>query len=291
MTDDPGSGPGLTRPDGHAQAAPGGAANGLVRARFWVTAAALVLAVGAPLMMLAGPAAWRMGLLDLRASMWGVAVAAQSVSALAGLFAIGAIGLHLVAPPRRGVILGIAALVLSLLVGFRIYAVELQRDSLPPVWDAQTDWSAPVALSPAQLAARGGDAAPLDDGARIAGGRGAWSGRTFAEAQADAFDLKPLTVNVSVAEATAMVAEAARRNGWTGIVADPAAGRVEGVFESRWYGLKSDLAVRITPEGQGARIDARSASRIAQGDMGANARRIEMLLGDVQFSLRATEAR
>lgn len=291
MTGAPGSGPGLTRPDGHAQPAPGGAANGLLRARYWVTAGALCLAVGAPLVMLAGPAAWRLGLMDLRSSMWGVAVGAQAVSAVAGLLAIGAIGLHLTAPPRRGVILGIAALVLSLLVGFRIYAVELQRDSLPPVWDAQTDWSAPVALSPAQLAARGDDAAPLDDGARIAAGRGVWSGRTFAEAQADAFDLTPITVNVSVAEATAMVAEAARRNGWTGIVSDPAAGRVEGVFESRWYGLKSDLAVRIMPEGQGARIDARSASRIAHGDMGANARRIEMLLGDVQFSLRATEER
>ena len=293
MTDETGSGPGLARPDGQTQGSSGGAADGLLRARYWVTAGALALALGAPLLMLAGPAAWRLELLDLRSSMWGVAVAAQSVSALAGLLAIGAIALHLVAPPRRGVILGIAALVLALLVGFRIYAVELQRDSLPPVWDAQTDWSAPVALSDAQMAARGAEAAPVDDAARIAAGRGRWSGVAFADAQADAFDLKPLTVNVSVAEATSMVAEAARRNGWTGIIADPAAGRVEGVFESRWYGLKSDLAVRIAPapDGQGARIDARSASRIPQGDMGANARRFEMLLGDVQFSLRATEAR
>jgi len=289
MTDAHGSGPGLTRPDA-GDAAPDGQASGLRRARFWVTALAGALSIGAPLVMLAGPALWRLGLLDLNGAMWGVAVAAQSLSAAGGLLAIGAIGLHLLAPPRRGVILGIAVLVLSLLVGFRIYAVELQRESLPPVWDAQTDWSNPVELSPSQVAARGDAAAPVDDEARVSTGAGRWSGMTFADAQADAFDIGPIVVNVSVAEATSAVVEAATRIGWTDIVADPAAGRVEGVFESPWYGLKSDLAVRIAPADAGAsRIDARSVSRAEGGDMGANARRIEILLGDVQFSLRASD--
>jgi fatty-acyl-CoA synthase len=290
MTDAAGTGPGLSRsPDGAGGT--GGRSAGFARARFWVTALTVALAAGAPLVMLAGPVTWRLGLLPLHTAMWGVAAIAQASAALGGLMAITAIGLHLLAPPRRGVIIGIAVLVLSLRIGFGIYAMELQRESLPPVWDAQTDWSAPVPLSPGQLAARGADAAVADDAARVPQERGKWSGMTFADAQADAFDLKPLVVNVSVAEATARVAEEARRRGWTDVVPDPVAGRVEGVFESLWYGLKSDLAVRITPEGAGARIDARSVSRTPQPDMGANARRVEILMGDVQFSLRATEER
>lgn len=290
MTNADGSGPGLTRPDGIADE-PGGTGNGLSRTRWWSLAVAIALALAAPLLIALGPLAWRLGVLDLDASAWGLARVAKVSAVAASLFALAAIAAHLLAPPRRGVIIGIAALVLSLLTGFRIYAVELQRDSLPPVWDAQSDWSQPVAFSPAQLAARGPGSAPVADDARIGEGQGAWSGQSVAAAQMAAFALKPVTVNVSVAEATSAVVEAAKRNGWTDITSDPAVGRVEGAYVSRWYGLKSDLAVRITPEGSGARIDARSASRVATGDMGANARRVEMLLGDVQFALRATEER
>lgn len=290
MTNADGSGPGLTRPDA-STTAPDGAGSGLRRTRWWLLAVAIALALAAPLLIALGPLAWRLGVLDLDTSAWGLANVAKVAAAAASLFALAAIGAHALAPPRRGVIIGIAVLVLSLLTGFRIYAVELQRDSLPPVWDAQSDWSQPVPFSPAQLAARGAGSAPLADDARIGEGQGAWSGQSFAETQMAAFPLKPITVNVSVAEATSAVVEAAKRNGWTNITSDPAAGRVEGVYVSRWYGLKSDLAVRITPEGSGARIDARSASRTATGDMGANARRVEMLLGDVQFALRATEER
>ena len=34
------------------------------------------------------------------------------------------------------------------------------------------------------------------------------------------------------------------------------------------------MAVRVRAEGQGSRVDARSVSRVGQGDLGANARRI-----------------
>ncbi len=56
--------------------------------------------------------------------------------------------------------------------------------------------------------------------------------------------------------------------------ADPDAGVLEAVATTFWFGFKDDMVVRIRPDEQGARIDLRSVSRVGQGDLGANARRI-----------------
>jgi uncharacterized protein (DUF1499 family) len=67
---------------------------------------------------------------------------------------------------------------------------------------------------------------------------------------------------------------------------DPPGGQVEAVHYSRWYGLPSDIAVRISPDETGSRIDVRAASRQAGSDMGANASLIKSLIDEVSFALR-----
>jgi uncharacterized protein (DUF1499 family) len=46
-------------------------------------------------------------------------------------------------------------------------------------------------------------------------------------------------------------------------------------------GVRDDVVIRITPIGQGTRVDVRSASRFGAHDLGANASRIRSLLEDI----------
>jgi uncharacterized protein (DUF1499 family) len=111
----------------------------------------------------------------------------------------------------------------------------------------------------------------------------------FAAAQAVVYDdLVPLEVNVEPAEATVAVANAAKRLGWSVMLSDPPNGQVEATTYSRWYGLGTDIAVRVTATEGGSRIDVRSTSREAGPDMGANARYIRALLNEAAFLLRGS---
>lgn len=44
------------------------------------------------------------------------------------------------------------------------------------------------------------------------------------------------------------------------------------------FGFKDDVVIRITPAGNGSRIDVRSVSRVGRSDLGANAKRIRKFL-------------
>ena len=56
-------------------------------------------------------------------------------------------------------------------------------------------------------------------------------------------------------------------------------GRIEATATTRWFGYKDDVVVRIRPEGNGSRVDVRSASRVGASDVGANAARVREFLG------------
>jgi fatty-acyl-CoA synthase len=168
-----------------------------------------------------------------------------------------------------------------------LYMQSEMRKTLPPIHDVQTDWANPVAFTVKALQQREtAGAVRVRDDAVIAEGAGKWSGRTFAEAQADAYDLKPLTVRASPPDAIVAAADAGRRLGWTVVMSDPPGGQMEAEFRTRWYGLVSDIAVRAIPEGAGARIDVRSTSRIAGPDAGLNAGQVKALLDEMALILR-----
>ena len=65
---------------------------------------------------------------------------------------------------------------------------------------------------------------------------------------------------------------------WTIIVADPASGRIEAVAQTKVFGFRDDIVIRVRPDGSGGSIvDARSKSRDGQGDMGTNAARLRWI--------------
>jgi hypothetical protein len=58
-------------------------------------------------------------------------------------------------------------------------------------------------------------------------------------------------------------------------------GVIEAVTLSFIPGLREDVVVRIRPTNDGARIDARSASRYGRSDFGSNATRVRNLMSDI----------
>ena len=97
----------------------------------------------------------------------------------------------------------------------------------------------------------------------------------FAELQQIGYpDLRPLELALQPKAAFARAAEIARDYGWEITALDEAAGRIEAVATTSWFGFKDDVVIRITPAGAGSRVDMRSRSRVGRSDVGANAARI-----------------
>lgn len=94
-------------------------------------------------------------------------------------------------------------------------------------------------------------------------------------------DLKPLIIARPPAAAFELATSAALQQGWTIVAKDAAAGRIEATATVPWWGFKDDVVVRLTPQGTGTRIDVRSNSRVGEGDLGVNAKRISDYLARI----------
>ena len=70
--------------------------------------------------------------------------------------------------------------------------------------------------------------------------------------------------------------------GWEIVAAVPEEGRLEATDTTAWFGFKDDIVIRITPEGEGSRLDIRSMSRVGKSDIGKNAERIRAFLAKVK---------
>ncbi|HLJ52543.1 MAG TPA: DUF1499 domain-containing protein [Rhizomicrobium sp.] len=172
----------------------------------------------------------------------------------------------------RGWRYGALGLAGSLVVAFiplnqlRLYLIS------PPIHDITTDVEYPppfIALLPLRAGATNG---PEYDGMKLIdyGGR-----KTHvAAAQKKAY---PDIRGAGVLEKPAVLfwhafATAKRMSGWNIAAFDEKTGMIEASATSQWFGLTSDIAIRVKPAGSiGARLDIRSKSRIGENDMGMNA--------------------
>ena len=98
-------------------------------------------------------------------------------------------------------------------------------------------------------------------------------------------DLSESTV-FAAAEATAA------EMGWEIVDVVPTQGHIEATDTTALFGFKDDIAIRVNPNpsGQGTVLDIRSASRVGQSDLGANATRIEKFLKAIQARLNDTSS-
>lgn len=249
--------------------------------------AVLLFALGIVLLV-SGPALFRMGLVERSFARFQLADAAMYVMAAA--VAVGLAGLiySLIGKKQRGAIVGVLVMMAAGVGAGTLYAQATMKDQLPPINDVQTDWTMPVAFTEKALREREhAGAIRVRDDAVVPEGNGSWSGMSFAEAQSKFYvDVMPLKVKQSPAQATIEAATAARRLGWDVMLESPPEGMMEAVYHSPWYDLVYDIAVRVIPEGEGARIDVRSTSRTNDRDMGESATQLKQLIDEMALQLR-----
>lgn len=174
---------------------------------------------------------------------------------------------------------GFRSALLALAIGAALLAypayLAVKAYRLPPIVDITTDPVDPPQFTTiARLRPRGAN--PV-----------AYAGAALAEKQRDAYpDIGPLIVTTNAQQTyEAALANITKRKWFIVDARAPQAGRREGHIEavSRTpiMGFREDVVVRVRADGDGARLDVRSASRYGTHDLGSNASRIRSLIDAV----------
>ena len=91
-------------------------------------------------------------------------------------------------------------------------------------------------------------------------------------------DLQTLRTSMTIDDAFTRAGEVARGLGWEIYHEDRDAGIIEAVDTTRIMAFKDDIVIRVRGNEDGAYLDLRSVSRVGQGDIGANAKRIRAFI-------------
>ena len=222
-------------------------------------AVALIVALGAGLLLLASGPGYRIGAWSLQTGFLLVRWAAYG--------GIAALALALVALVRRhSTMYGFLALVVALVtVGIPLRFLRMARTA-PPIHDITTDTANPPAFE-AIVPLRKDAPNPLEYSQEVA------------RQQREAYpDIKPLILEMPAAQVFDRAVQAARDAGWDIVNVSAETWRIEATDTTTFFGFKDDIVVRLTPIGSRTVVDVRSVSRLGRGDVGTNARRIREYL-------------
>jgi len=236
------------------------------RWRGWLAGPALFLGLLSLLALAAAPLSWREGWLRVGGSFGLLALAAlaavlgAALAIMAFIFAGRSFGLW-----RILLLIG----VLLLGAGYILLPLRLWMQHAPAIHDITTDTADPPALI-----------APLAARAAEHGASASYGGPAIAAQQQKAYpDIAPLILPLPPAKAFDLALATARSMPrWQVTASDPASGRIEASQVSFWFGFVDDVAIRVTPAGDGSRVDMRSVSRQGKGDLGVNAARVRAYL-------------
>jgi len=142
----------------------------------------------------------------------------------------------------------------------------LGNGEVPRIHDITTDTENPPVFTRAQEV-RGADANTLDI-----------KPDSIAQQRAAYPDLKTLRSSLSPDKAFDRALRTAQDLGWEVYYQDREAGIIEAVDTTRFMAFKDDVVIRIGRDNRGTKLDVRSVSRVGQGDVGANAKRIRRFL-------------
>lgn len=258
----------------------------------------LVLSLAMPLYFMAAALGVKFGLWDWRFGLgtliveWGPRLlGAALVVAVIATIAV------LLRRPRRGLPLALIALLVPAAGLAYLYQLRERSTTVPPIHDVSTNVEDPPVHSPrvaeARAAAGANPVHPLT--ARLSSIEAYRTPRfadqgslTVGELGRQAYpQLRPLVVSAGRERLFAVLVEEAEERGWTIVTSDPAAGRLEAVAETFWFGFEDDVVVRVRPApGSGHLVvDARSTSRVGLGDLGANAARLTDYMQAVEEEL------
>ncbi len=231
---------------------------------------AAVIGAAAALLPLAAILGSRFGLLDWKFGL-GTLVAKWTPPLAMLAIALGVIALIVALRDRRRLLAGALIALLPPLVALGLLAkFKADADKVPPIHDVATTWERPLAFSRGIMDARSGATNLVEANPIVPAKAGPpWGGRRIAEINAETCPgAKPVMKHLN-ADQVAAAFEAA------GIqVTGRAPWRVEGTYESFWWGFKDDVVARIDPE----RTDIRSISRVGMSDIGANCARVTKIV-------------
>src|SRR5215813_2001795 len=222
----------------------------------------------------------RFGFLEIKPAMatffGGLAIAGLSI--LVGLAAFAAIW-------QNGS-LGMGRVLMALLIDAVVLAypayLALQYRKLPKIYDITTD-----PIDPPRFEAL----------ARLRAGDGAntavYAGLYSAEQQRQAYpDIEPIQLEIPAERAYALTLGLVNKRKW--LVIDERApqpprriGRIEAVARTPIMGFREDVAIRVMPDGDEARVDIRSSSRYFESDLGSNAARVTRFIDDLSAAAEA----
>src|ERR1700726_1288395 len=179
---------------------------------------------------------------------------------------------------------GMSRILLALLIDAGILAypayLGVQYRKLPPIHDITTD-----AIDPPRF----------DALARLRTGDGAntavYAGLYSAEQQRLYYpDIETVELDVPVQRAYEVTMQLVTKRKW--LVIDERApqpprrvGRIEAVARTPIMGFREDVSIRMTPDGEGSRVDIRSSSRYFESDLGSNAARVSKLIEDINSAV------
>lgn len=107
-----------------------------------------------------------------------------------------------------------------------------------------------------------------------------YAGESVAVQQQEAYpDIKPYLSPLNRDQTFDLVVAVIEDFGWQLWEPSKEDGHVEATQTTFWFGFSDDIAVHVTAQGEGSKVDVRSTSRFGGGgDGGTNARRIRSLL-------------
>ena len=167
---------------------------------------------------------------------------------------------------RRALVAGAAGLALGLIVAGPPLYYWRTLDRVPRIHDISTDTDNPPRYV-GVLTLRQSAENPTDYSAEVA-----------AQQKKAYPDIAPAMLDAAPAQAFARAERAARAMGWEIVAVAPADLRIEATDTTLLFGFKDDIVVRVTPSGNGSRVDVRSLSRVGKSDFGVNANRVRKYL-------------
>jgi Protein of unknown function (DUF1499) len=99
-------------------------------------------------------------------------------------------------------------------------------------------------------------------------------------------DIQPLRVSQPPDEVHALALQLAEQRGWRILDSGYTSRRIEAVATGMILKMSDDVVITVNPDGTGARVDMRSASRQGDRDLGGNAQRIRAFLAELAQQAR-----
>ena len=194
------------------------------------------------------------------------------LAALAAFVAIWREGKRGVGTAIRGCLLGLLILTIPAVGAWKVV-------SDPRLTDISTDLANPPRFDRAYFDRGPADATIVEPGP------------AEATAQKEAYpDIVPRHYPVSTARVYLEAKAIVDRVGWQVLAAqEPTekspSGSIEAVAQTLIFAFRQDVVIRIVPDGDGTRVDMRSAARNAAHDLGSDADRVRRFFGDLHTAL------